>query len=152
MNTMKWGIILGIGFLPGMSLAKGKTLVVGLPIISMSGEATSKIEYNLSGPGAVGIEVTTVTDSELYSEREIEENQGDSILSNGIGVVLTYSSYSNEMDLSGGYWALGIGYRSLKTKWNRSPSEDFSPAGVSLDDDGRFSHSLRSEGLQGMVG
>lgn len=132
--------------LAGEGFGKYKSFMVGLPIFSMGGESVTKVEYNLGGAGSLGLELTSIAEGEQFTDDEVIENNGDSLLMKGAEVGLTYSSYSNGGLMSGGYWSLGVGYRQVQAAWSRSPTDDFSPAGVSLDSGGRFKHDLISGG------
>ena len=129
-----------------IATAKYKDFVITLPIIAMGGEAQAKFEYNLSGSGSLGVELLIVQEGEVFTEDEVAEQNGDSLMVKGSELALSYSSYSNVSKMSGGYWSLGLGYRQLQADWTRGPSEDFSPVGVSLDGDGKFKHELNSSG------
>ncbi len=134
-----------------VALGNQRTVVVNLPIISIGGEAVGKVEYNLKGEGSIGLEVAIQRETELYTDDEIQERNGDSILAKGRGVILTYSKYANDAMMSGGYFALGLGYKQVEADWRRSPEEDFVPSEVYFDSDGKIIHSVIAKGATGHI-
>lgn len=147
-------LILTLMLTSNLCVAKYKDFVVALPIIAMGGEAQAKFEYNLSGLGGLGLEVLLTQEGEEFTDEEVLEKNGDSLIVRGNELALTYSVYSNAKKMSGGYWTLGVGYRQMQADWSRGPSEEFTPSGVSLDSDGKFKHELVSSGVsaRGRVG
>ncbi|SME88226.1 hypothetical protein [Pseudobacteriovorax antillogorgiicola] len=143
--TMRW-FILGLGLWSSLAFAEYKDFVIHLPLVSVANEAVAKIEYNLSGSGALGLELTVIQEGDLYTTEEAAKYNGDSIMTEGQELALTYASYMNASKMSGGYWTLGLGYRQVQADWLRSPSDEYSPTGVSLDRNGKFKHSLLAGG------
>lgn len=126
-----------------------KSFNLALPLVALGGESVLRAEYNMGQPGSLGLEFTLIQESELLSQREIEEQPGDSLLQAGSELSLIYSSYVDKQLMSGFFWALGIGYRAMRLQWKRTPSLAFAPTGMALDEQGRFQHSLRSVGVTG---
>ena len=134
--------------------AKYNDFVISLPVIAMGGEAQAKFEYNLDGIGGLGLEVLLTQEGEEYTDDEVLEKGGDSLLMKGSELALTYSVYSNNKKMSGGYWTFGLGYRQMQADWSRGPTDDFAPTGVALNKEGKFKHEVVGVGLSahGRVG
>ncbi len=128
-----------------------KTMNLSLPIIAFGGESVTKAEWNLRGNGSLGIELNMMGESELYSDKEIEEKNGDSLMMKASQVAILYSQYSKPKSLSGGYWTVGIGYRQVQGYWDQTPTANQDIQGASLNADGKVRHSLEGSGPTGQV-
>lgn len=128
-----------------------KTMNLTLPLISLGGEAVTKAEWNLRGHGSIGVELSMMSESEMYSDREIEEKNGDSLMMKASQLALLYSQYSKPKTLSGGYWMIGLGYRQVKGAWDQTPSSNLDIQGASLNADGKVRHALNGSGPTGHV-
>lgn len=128
-----------------------RTMNVTLPIANVGGETAAKAEFNLRGNGALGIEFNVMGESELYSDKEIDEKNGDSLLMKASQVALLYSQYGNPKMLSGGYWAVGLGYRQVKGSWEQTPGAEQDIQGISLNAEGRMNHKLEGSGPTGHI-
>jgi hypothetical protein len=150
----KWaGLGLGFAFLVVSSSAIAaesgggyRSMNLTLPIVSFGGEAVTKAEWNIKGRGALGLELNLMSENEMYTEKEMEEKNGDSLLMKGSQLSLQYSQYGNPKRLSGGYWAIGIGYRQVKADWQETPNSLTDLGGVSLNSEGKLRHSLSGSG------
>ncbi|WP_141736342.1 hypothetical protein [Oligoflexus tunisiensis] len=128
-----------------------KTMNLSLPIIAFGGESVTKAEWNLRGYGSLGLELNMMGESEMYSDKEIEEKNGDSLMMKASQVALLYSQYSNPKRLSGGYWSIGFGYRQVKGYWDQTPVADQDIQGASLNADGKVRHALEGSGPTAQV-
>ena len=128
-----------------------KTVNLTLPLIAFGGESVTKGEWNLRGNGSIGLELNMMSEGEMYSDKEIEEKNGDSLMMKGSQVAVLYSQYSNPKSLSGGYWTLGVGYRQVKGTWDQTPTPDQDIQGASLNADGKVRHVLSGAGPTAQV-
>ena len=67
-----------------------KTMNLTLPLINFGGEAVTKAEWNLRGHGSLGVELNMMSESELYTDKEIEEKNGDSLMMKGSQIAFLY--------------------------------------------------------------
>ena len=124
-----------------------KTMNIALPIISFGRESVAKAEFNLKGHGALGVELNLARQSEIFSDKEVEQKNGDSLLMKGSQLALLYSHYSDPKMLSGGFWSLGAGYRQVRADWTETPSKTSDLQGISLNSDGKMRHVLAGSGM-----
>jgi hypothetical protein len=117
-----------------------------LPIVSFGGEGVTKFEMNLATHGALGVEVAIQQEAEFLSDKEMEETNNDSLMMKGTEVSVVYSSYSNAKLLSGGFWSIGAGYRSMSALWLETPASTQKLEGIALTTDGKVQHDLVSDG------
>jgi hypothetical protein len=141
--------LLALGALLGGSTAlradSYKSMNISLPLISFGGEAVGKFEWNLKGKGALGLEVNVLQETEFYSDEEIEEKNGDSLMMKGTQAALFYSQYSNPKMMSGGFWGFGVGYRTVQADWLQTPGTNQDLGGATLNTDGKVLHSSRGQ-------
>jgi hypothetical protein len=123
-----------------------KSMNISLPFISFGGEAVGRFEWNLKGKAALGLEINVMQQTEFYTDEEIEEKNGDSLLMKGAQAALFYSQYSNSKMMSGGFWGIGVGYRSVEADWLQTPGSAQDLGGAALNTDGKVRHELRGSG------
>jgi hypothetical protein len=128
-----------------------KTMNLTLPLINFGGESVLKAEWNLRGRGALGLEANMMSESELYSDKEIEEKNGDSLMMKASQLAILYSQYSNPKMLSGGYWSVGLGFRQVKADWDQTPTPNQDIQGASLNAEGKVRHALTGSGPTGHI-
>jgi hypothetical protein len=128
-----------------------KTMNLTLPLIAFGGESVTKAEWNLRGNGSLGLELNMMSEGEMYSDKEIEEKNGDSLMMKASQVAILYSQYSNPKSLSGGYWTVGVGYRQVKGTWDQTPTPNQDIQGASLNTDGKVRHALTGTGPTAQV-
>ncbi len=126
-----------------------KMMNVTLPLVSFGRESVIKGEWNLRGRGSLGLELNMMSENEIYSDKEMEENNGDTLMMKGSQFALLYSQYSNPKMLSGGYWAIGVGYRQVKATWEQTPALNQDVLGATLSSEGRVTHALAGSGPTG---
>lgn len=119
---------------------------VSLPIVAFGGEGVSKFEMNLGGQGALGVEFAVQQESEFFTQKEVEEHNNDSLLMKGTELSVLYSSYGNPKMLSGGFWSVGLGYRSMKATWYETPGSLQNIDGISLTTEGKMQHDMATVG------
>ncbi|MCX6128566.1 MAG: hypothetical protein NTX25_05800 [Proteobacteria bacterium] len=124
-----------------------KTVNVSLPIISFGRESVAKAEFNLHGQGSIGVELNVMGQSEIYSDKEVEEKNGDSLMMKGSQLAILYSRFGNPKMLSGGYWSLGAGYRQVQADWQETPKLTQDIQSISLNSDGKMSHNIEGAGM-----
>ena len=121
---------------------KARSVVFSLPVFSF-GQSTAKVEYNFRGLAGFGLEANFI-DGELYGKKEAEEKNGDSIKLSGTEVGLYYAKYSKPKTISGFFWALGVGMRTVYANWARTRTDEIEAN--YLDENQRLRHSLVSRG------
>jgi len=143
---------------PGIAIAQRaeggdnyRSFALSLPLVAVGGEATAKGEFNLKGAGGLAVVLNLMVESEVFSRREAEESNQDSMVVKGSEFGLVYSRYTRAKSMSGGYWAVGGGYRRMNLKWHRTPGEGFALVrdGFALDDENKVTHSLAGTGPSG---
>lgn len=151
MNRTIWaGVIVAscAAFSSNAVLGKSeKSFHVGLPIVAMGGEAVTKGEWRLGKVGSLAVEWTAMSNVDLYTNSEKEENNNDSMMLSGNELSLAYTRYGNNKRMSGGYWSVGLGYRLVRVTWLRSPFDGVNQAGVSLNEEGKLTHTIDGAGL-----
>jgi hypothetical protein len=150
MNQTIWAavIVACAALTSNAALAKSeKSFHIGLPIVAMGGEAVTKGEWRLGKVGSLAVEWTAMSNVDLYSNAEKEENNNDSMMLSGNELSLAYTRYGNNKRMSGGYWSVGLGYRLVRVTWLRSPFEGVNQAAVSLNDEGKLTHTIDGAGL-----
>ena len=140
------GLFFTFGSLSVKAADSYKRWNLSLPIISFGGEGVGKFEMNLSGHGALGLEVAMQQESEFFTQKEVEEKNNDSLMMKGTEVAVIYSSYSNSKLLSGGFWSFGFGYRRMRAIWEQTPENLQNASGIALTADGKLVHELGSFG------
>ncbi|HYX32564.1 MAG TPA: hypothetical protein VE954_05580 [Oligoflexus sp.] len=152
-NHAGWKLCLAIFMVSSAAHAadNNKSMNLTLPLIAFGGESVTKAEWNLRGHGSLGLELNMMGESEMYSDKEIEEKNGDSLMMKGSQVALLYSQYSKPKSLSGGYWTIGLGYRQVKGYWDQTPTANQDIQGASLNADGKVRHSLSGAGPTAQV-
>ena len=133
-NHASWKLCLAIFMVSSAAKAADaggsyKTMNLSLPIIAFGGESVTKAEWNLRGNGSLGIELNMMGESEMYSDKEIEEKNGDSMMMKGSQASILYSMYSKPKTLSGGYWTVGLGYRQVQGFWDQHSRQSGYPRG-----------------------
>lgn len=141
-------------FNPKMGESSGESYrVAGLsiPAITATREHVARLEFNLSGQGALGLEGVMKRKREEVSEEDHAET-GESLISEAQGVGLMISRYSSGMDMSGFYWTMAFGYREEKHAWVVAPEENDPQADLALrNDNDMFEHEATSKGTTGAL-
>ena len=122
-----------------------KTVAINLPIL-----APFKLDFNLKAHGALSMEFNAQKEKkEYYTKDQRDKSDGDSLMTNGTQITALFTQFSNAKMMSGGYWALGLGYQKMDAVWQKSPATGDEPTGVSLNADGKIDHELTGNGLTG---
>lgn len=139
--------LIGFGFVSAPAMANDNSFILTLPVIAMNNQGAARGEYNLGGKGGIGVELQFVQQHNLYGKDEMKEKNDDSINMSGAEASVFYSSYGNSKAMSGGYWALGVGYRKVAADWKRTPDDKFqATSDTVLDENNRATHTLQSSG------
>ncbi len=141
------GSFISVSPLTALAADAYKSVNLSLPIVSFDREAVTKFEYNLKGNGALGIELNTRSEAEVYSKSEIKEKNGDSLMMKSTELALMYSRYGNPKMMSGGFWGLGLGYRQMQIDWQETPGISQEGQVASLSGDNRLDHELTGSGM-----
>ncbi len=130
---------------------KGYRTFILTPLSAGMGESSFKGEYNLGGAGGLTLELTGIGKRDIYSDKEIEDHNGDTfVLEKGSEIGLHYAYYANGTAMSGGYWSVGAGLRTMETRWNRTPTGELAlNADAVRDADGRIRHNVIGKGAAG---
>lgn len=147
--------ILKNGILPFISLSfcgplwakSTKNIHIGLPIVAMGGEAVAKGEWRLGKVGAIGLEWTSISDVDLMTQSQKEENEGDTMTLSGNELSLSFSRYSQQKKMAGAYWSIGFGYRIVGLEWVRSPYDGLDTDGLALNEEGKITHKMDGSGV-----
>lgn len=106
-------------------------------------------EFNLGGKASVTFEGTYIRKGEDLGDREIEETNGDSLVSMGREFAVLFSRYTNPQSMSGFHWTLGTGYRTMSVAWNRHPKEYENTMFLRMSPEGRAEQEFTLQGVTG---
>ncbi len=110
-----------------------------------------RFEYNL-GKGSLGLDLLKENVRERLGDKEIQQQPGDSLISEAKEISIMFSRYGNAELLSGLHWGLGIGYRAENMAWrknlNLETKEDLE---FLVDQDGKVYHAAKLDGITGSV-
>jgi hypothetical protein len=124
---------------------------LSIPAVTATREHAARLEFNLSGQGALGIEGTLKRKREEVSEKEQAET-GESLIAEAQGAGLMISRYSSGMDMSGFYWTMAFGYREEKMSWTVAAEQNDPQANIMLlNDKNRFEHEAVAKGTTGSL-
>ena len=94
-----------------------KDFHVSLPFIQIGREAKGAIGYNMGDYGVFSLEVGIMPEEEELGESERKEKPDDSLLTRGQEAKVMLSQYNNTSQMSGFFWAVGLGYRQVDFDW-----------------------------------
>ncbi len=126
--------------------SSGTSMTFGLPLVGL-GQSAYSFEWNTKW-GGLGVELLGSGEYSYESESsetgaadELFEHEGMS------EVAFLYSRYSNQSNMSGGYYAFGLGQRVMKAAWSKTPSENYAMKDTyAMDDQGRVTHRVQGSG------
>ncbi len=123
-----------------------RSFAIAIPLVSIDGEASGRMEFNLMGEGSLAIEVCGQRAEEQISEEKTLETK-ESLIAGGKGASLIVARYTQPASMSGFYWALGAGVREEKAEWRVQPSEkDTFAKSLPTDKDGVLNHRASLKG------
>ena len=126
-----------------------RSVSVSMPLISMAREAVGHVDFNLSGKGAIGLEVMAKGRQDEIDPK-IHQATGESLIAQGRGAALFISRWSHPANMSGGFWGMGLGYRQETVKWRVAPLQGDKRAALTLaDQDHLLNHSAELHGVTG---
>jgi hypothetical protein len=120
-----------------------KTFLFSLPLVSVGREGAIRAEYNATTKGSLALEWSEWgmgREREELTANELEKHPKDSLITQGREILVMMSKYSNQANLSGLYWGLGLGYRSGQAQWTKTADAD-EIAGAGLQA-GQLEHKL----------
>lgn len=122
-----------------------------MPVITAAKETVLRMEFNLSGQGAIALEGSLKKKREEVSESE-QEDTGESLIAEGKGIALFISRYSDGGSMSGFYWGLGIGVREENMTWKVAAEKDDPQADYNLTNEkNQFEHQVVAKGNTGHI-
>ncbi len=132
------------------SAAGSRSLVLTVPVVNLTRDAAFRAEVNLHS-ASLSVESAITEESEEYPEEKILLT-GDSMISNGRHIALMLSRYGNPANMSGWFWTLGAGMRTMTGIWKTNPSQlglTRGAASLVIDDAGKVMHSYTATGTTG---
>lgn len=117
-------------------------------------QSSATAEYNLAAQASVAVTGTFMRKGEDLAEREIEDTHGESLTSMGREFAVLFSRYSHPESMSGLYWTLGPGYRTMSVTWDRHPKDYENKTYLSLNSEGKAQQEFTLQGptLHGGIG
>jgi hypothetical protein len=119
------------------------------PMVTLDGQAALKAEYNMMW-GGLSLEAISIVEQEGLRDDEIKKT-GDSRKFKGGELALFYANYFNPAMMSGGYWAVGAGYRAVQSTWRRNAADLGLSNSDLADADGKVTQQLEGQGATGHV-
>lgn len=119
------------------SPADYRSVLVSLPIISLSPEAVGRVEFNLVGKGTLAIEGMAMGPHDQIDPK-VHSQTGETLLASGRGAALFLARYTQPISMAGFYYGFGVGYREEAMKWRVKPEAGVRPAKLSLLDQGQM--------------
>ena len=133
--------------------AGSRSFVLTIPVTNMSRDTAFRGEFNF-GSTSLGIESGLMGQAEEYPEEKVLIT-GESMITSGRHVALMLSRFGNPANMSGWFWTLGAGVRTMEGSWRSNPSQlslrASKKSGVNLvvDDAGKTLHRYTAKGATG---
>ncbi len=123
-----------------------RSFAIALPLVSIDGEASGRMEFNLMAEGSMALEVSGQKAEEQISE-ERQLTTRESMIAGGKAASLIIARYTQPQSMSGFFWALGAGFREERADWRVEPSnKDVAAKSLSTDRDGLLNHRALLKG------
>ena len=148
-------LVFFLSFFAGTAVAAGQGYRNSAWSLQSSGrQASIGGELNLAGRASLTVEGSYTRKGEDLRDDEQEKSPGDSLESQGREVALIFSRYTDGANMSGLYWSLGPGYRTVSAQWHRHPFEGEDPGTYRLTSSGDTDQSFDIKGFttHGRVG
>ena len=130
-----------------------KTYGVAISPIAMGRESNLHLELNPQWDMSFALEAISISEGEELFRDEIQETNGDSLMTKGGEIALYVSRYTSQLSMQGFYWSAGMGYRDISAKWRRSPGQNYAlkinNQSYFTDEDGKVTSELKSAGMTG---
>ena len=135
-----------LGVCSSVFAKSGTSMAVGLPLIGI-GQSALFVEMNTSW-GGLGVELIGSGENSYEKESDTANTANEVVTHNSSSeIAILYSRYGNQAKMSGGYYSFGLGYRSIKAQWSRTPGSDYAMKdSYALDEEGRVTHAVRGSG------
>jgi hypothetical protein len=107
--------------------ADTKAFLITLPVFTLGLEGALRTEFNLFQRGTLALESTEWVGKgkrEELSRREVRENPGSFLLTEGRELGIMFGRYTDPFNMSGFNWGLGAGYRMMKIDWSKAGSDE----------------------------
>ena len=148
-------LLIFLSFFAGTAVAAGQGYRSAAWSLQSSGrQASIGGELNLGGRASLTVEGSYTRKGEDLRGDEQEKSPGDSLESQGREVAFIFSRYTDAANMSGLYWSLGPGYRTISAQWHRRPFEGEDPGSYRLTSSGDTDQNFDIKGFttHGRVG